>query len=157
LYTGLLVVPYALTFPGAFSETGLLGANLQSAAWIFVFWHLGLPATVIGYAALRDAAPRLQVVRAPVPAAIAATVLAAFILAFLVACVAVAFRDALPVVAVDRVRLAERSEIVGGVLCVSIAAVILMAGRRRSVLDLWILVVTFAWVLDAALTFITVE
>jgi len=157
LYTGLLVVPYALTFPGAFSEGGLLGANLQSAAWIFVFWHLGLPATVIAYAALRDAPAGIRLVQGSAPAAIAGAVLAAFVLALLVACVALGFGDLLPVVALDRVRLAEHSELVGAVMCVSAAAVILMAGRRRSVLDAWLLVVSFAWVLDAALTFITAE
>jgi two-component system sensor histidine kinase/response regulator len=55
LFTGVLVVPYALTFPGAFSESGLLGASLQSAALIFGFWHVGLPISVIAYALLRDA------------------------------------------------------------------------------------------------------
>lgn len=157
LYTGLLVVPYALTFPGAFSEGGLLGANLQSAAWIFVFWHLGLPVTVIAYASLRDAAPAVRSVRASPPAAITVTVLAAFVLAFAVACIALALRDELPVVALDRVRLAAPSELVVGVLCASIAAALLMARRRRSVLDLWLLVVSFAWMLDAALTFMTEE
>src|ERR1700681_3152539 len=33
LFSALMVVPYALTFPGLFSPTGLLGAGLQSTAW----------------------------------------------------------------------------------------------------------------------------
>src|SRR3954464_8023557 len=47
LFTGLLVVAYALTFPGPFAPTGMLGAGLQTAGWIFVMWHIGLPVAAI--------------------------------------------------------------------------------------------------------------
>jgi len=32
LFTALIVIPHVLTFPGAFSPTGLLGAGVQSTA-----------------------------------------------------------------------------------------------------------------------------
>jgi Membrane-associated sensor, integral membrane domain len=35
LFSGLIVLPHVLTFPGAFSPTGLLGAGLQSAAFLY--------------------------------------------------------------------------------------------------------------------------
>jgi hypothetical protein len=67
LFTGLVVVPYALTFPGAFAQTGLLGANLQSAALLFMAWHLGLPIAVTAYALLRDSRKaEIHEVRTPV-------------------------------------------------------------------------------------------
>src|SRR5262249_45492576 len=34
LFTALIAIPHALTFPGAFSPTGLLGAGLQSTGWL---------------------------------------------------------------------------------------------------------------------------
>jgi hypothetical protein len=43
LFTALIVIPHALTFTGAFSPTGLLGANIQTGSWLFIFWHLGSP------------------------------------------------------------------------------------------------------------------
>ena len=46
LFTALIAVPHALTFPGAFSSTGLLGAGLQSTGWLYLFWHIGLPAAI---------------------------------------------------------------------------------------------------------------
>ena len=52
LFDALIVIPHALTFPGAFAPAGLLGAGLQTTAWLFIFWHFGLPAAVIGYACL---------------------------------------------------------------------------------------------------------
>ena len=55
LFTALIIIPHALTFPGAFSTTGLLGAGSQTSAWLYIFWHAGLPVAVIIYASLRDA------------------------------------------------------------------------------------------------------
>jgi hypothetical protein len=55
LFTALIVIPHALTFPGAFAPTGLLGAGLQSAAWLYYFWHAGAALSVIGYVLLKDA------------------------------------------------------------------------------------------------------
>ena len=49
LFDGLIIVPHALTFPGAFAPDGLLGAGLQTTSWLFIFWHLALPIVVIGY------------------------------------------------------------------------------------------------------------
>ena len=41
LFDALIIVPHALSFPGAFSLTGLLGAKEQTTAWLYVFWHGG--------------------------------------------------------------------------------------------------------------------
>src|SRR5580700_6062319 len=54
LYTALIVIPHALTFPGAFAPAGLLGAGLQTTAWLYYFWHAGAPVAVIAYVLLKD-------------------------------------------------------------------------------------------------------
>ena len=54
LFTALIVIPHALTFPGAFAPTGLLNAGLQSTSWLYNFWHIGIPASVFLYASLKD-------------------------------------------------------------------------------------------------------
>ena len=54
LYTALIVIPHALTFPGAFAPTGLLGAGLQTTAWLYYFWHIGSPMAVIAYVLFKD-------------------------------------------------------------------------------------------------------
>jgi hypothetical protein len=51
-FTALIVVPHALTFTGAFSPTGLLGANIQTGSWLFIFWHIGFAAALLAYALL---------------------------------------------------------------------------------------------------------
>ena len=50
LFSAIVVVAQTLTFPGAFSATGLLGAGPQTAAWLYIPWHLGIPLAAIGYA-----------------------------------------------------------------------------------------------------------
>jgi hypothetical protein len=53
LFSALIVVAHALAFPGAFTPTGVLGSGLQSAVWLYWFWHSGLPLAIIGYALLK--------------------------------------------------------------------------------------------------------
>ncbi len=54
LFTALIVIPHALTFPGAFAPTGLLGAGPQTTGWLYTFWHLGFPLTLLLYVWLKD-------------------------------------------------------------------------------------------------------
>ena len=54
LFTALIVIPHALTFAGAFTATGLLGANIQTGSWLFIFWHIGFAAALLAYALLRE-------------------------------------------------------------------------------------------------------
>src|SRR5215468_5609121 len=55
LFTAFLIIPHALTLPGAFAPNGFLGARLQTPAWLNELWHLGLPTAVIAYALLKRA------------------------------------------------------------------------------------------------------
>jgi hypothetical protein len=50
LFTAIIIVPHLWTFPGVFTATGAPGAGLQSTAWLYIIWHLGLPLAAIGYA-----------------------------------------------------------------------------------------------------------
>src|ERR1700687_1484897 len=54
LFTAFIAVAYALTFPGLFSPTGLLGAGPHSTAWMYMFWHGTFPLAVIAYALLQE-------------------------------------------------------------------------------------------------------
>ncbi|WP_334074845.1 MULTISPECIES: sensor domain-containing diguanylate cyclase [Paenibacillus] len=49
LFTGLITALHILTFPGVFSEEGMLGANNQSAGWLWIFWHGGFPVGILIY------------------------------------------------------------------------------------------------------------
>ena len=52
LFSSLIAIPFALTFPGAFAPTGLLGAGPQSAAWLSISIRFGFAVAIVGYALL---------------------------------------------------------------------------------------------------------
>ena len=54
LFTSLIVIPWALTFPGLFAPTGLLGPGLQTTAWLYTSWHIGSPLILIVAVLLED-------------------------------------------------------------------------------------------------------
>src|SRR5688572_7740621 len=54
LFTALIAIAHALTFPGLFTPGGLLGAGPQSTAWLYMFWHGAFPVFVIAYAFFKD-------------------------------------------------------------------------------------------------------
>src|SRR6516162_2315018 len=74
LFTALIVIPWMLTFPGVFTPGGLLGAGLQSTAWLYDLWHAGFPTFVIAYALLKDADPTKGLWRGSAGAAILSSV-----------------------------------------------------------------------------------
>src|SRR5262249_57519687 len=49
VFSGLFAFIQALTYPGAFSPTGLIG-DINSALWIFVFCNTTFPLALILYA-----------------------------------------------------------------------------------------------------------
>jgi signal transduction histidine kinase len=152
VFTSLILVPWMLTFPGEFAPRGLLGAGLQSTAWLYILWHAGFPTFVIGYALLKDDGPTPRLWHGPVHMAIlssvavtAGTVCAA---TFLI----IAADGLLPPLMLDTVRLSGLWPYAAGfaALWSTLAAGVLWA-RRRSVLDLWLMVVMCAYVIEICL------
>jgi two-component system sensor histidine kinase/response regulator len=54
LFSALMAIPHALTFPGVFAPTGLLGAGTQTTSWLYISWHIIFPLIVITYAILKQ-------------------------------------------------------------------------------------------------------
>jgi hypothetical protein len=67
IFSALIVIPYALTFPGSFAPDRLLSAGVQSSGWLNVFWHVGFLAAVAGYACLKDSEDRRSRFRTSAP------------------------------------------------------------------------------------------
>ena len=150
---GLLLIPWALTFPGAFAADGLLGAQVNTTGWIAVFWRLSVPTAVVLYAVLK----RVDATAGPVaerpPPGILLGVLVSIALAALVTLLATIGHDLLPSVFVDQ-RDVIRSKLVTlnvGTIAATIAAMVLLFRQRRSVLDLWLLVSMSAWLAQSLL------
>ena len=147
LFSALMVVAHVLTFPGAFAPFGLLGAGLSTAAWLFIFWHLGLPISVIGYVNL------IEEKRTLTGSGIYWSVTFVIALVCVLTWIVTAHDDALPALFVDQIHIAPLGRYATSVaFLVSVVALAMLWRRRKSVLDLWLIVAVSALVAELATT-----
>jgi hypothetical protein len=154
LFDALIIVPHALSFPGAFAPSGLLGAGPQTTAWLYVFWHGGFPLFVITYALLRKgetqyAVPsanrlrRLSLISAAMSAALAAGFTA----------LTTGQHDLLPVVIQDGdYSLLVSKGISPAVWVLTGLAMLSLWERPQRAIDLWLILVMWIWLFDIALS-----
>jgi two-component system sensor histidine kinase/response regulator len=150
LFTALITIPHALSFPGLFSAAGALGGGAQSTAWLYMFWHAGLPMGVTGYTLFRD---RAVGARSSARAAILGSVgvVAGVVLALTV--LATAGEAWLPVIMQGSRYTPAMTFVVVSVWTFSLFALLILAMRRTYVvLDLWLMAVLCAWLCDIALS-----
>jgi len=147
LFSALMVLLHLLTFPGAFAPSGLLGAGLSTTAWLFIFWHLGLPVSVIGYAYLID--ERRTVTRSAIYWSVTFVIGLVCALAWIVT----AHDDALPALFVDQIHVTSLgSNVTAIIFVVGVAALAALWLRGKSVLDLWLVVSVCALVAELGVT-----
>src|SRR5215469_4013959 len=149
LFTAVLSIIHLLTFPGAFTPTGLLGAGLQTTVWLYEVWHAGFPIAVILYVVLNDDEQATISPRASRRTVIAACLVFSVALVVVPTWISTAGEPYLPELALDRARTAPLFPYVSGfVFLFSIVAFFLLWFRQRTVLDLWLMVAVCAWSLD---------
>jgi signal transduction histidine kinase len=153
LTSALLTLAYALSFPGAFAPTGLIGGGTSTTAWIGFVRLWAFPVAVFIYALLKTA----ESARAPdaerSPAPVLASVSGSIALAALATIVASVGHDLLPTLFVDR-RVGFYPNLLAGnvtTIALTLAAMITLFLKRKSVLDIWILVALLGWVLQGML------
>jgi PAS domain S-box-containing protein len=153
LFTAAMIVPHALTFPGLFAPTGLLGAGPQTTAWLYMFWHGGFPLLVTGYALLKGAEGETIRPRGSSRIAIASSAAAVIAAACALTLVATAGQAMLPGVMANNHYTSAMIIVVTTVWILSAAALVVLWLRRpHSLLDLWLMVVMCAWLCDVGLS-----
>ena len=152
LFTACLAIAHALSFPGLFSPSGLLGAGPQTTAWLYMFWHAGFPLFVIAYATIDQ--PSNRAGRSPVrDSFVAWTGIGSVVLAGGLIFLATRGHDALPSIMRDNHYSAEMAVVQLGVWIWSpIALIVLWRRRPYSALNLWLMVVMCAWFFDITLS-----
>ena len=149
LFTALIDLTQLLTFPGTFTPTGLLGAGLQTTAWLYEFWHSGFPIAVILYVVLKNQELENRVSHKSTRTAVATSVAVVIGAVLGLSWVATAGDQYLPKLFLDGSRQAPVAPFFSGlVLLVSTVALVMLWFRQRSVLDLWLMVAMCAWSLD---------
>jgi diguanylate cyclase (GGDEF)-like protein len=149
LFTALMSTAHALTFPGLFSPSGLLGAGPQTTAWLYVFWHGGFPLFVIAYAMSgSDEQPS----RGP-SAHIVGTATSVCVAVCGLTLAATSGQNFLPAIMQGDHYTPALIIVVSCVWTLNLLALlILLRPRSYTVLDLWLIVAMCAWLFDIALS-----
>jgi signal transduction histidine kinase len=151
LFSALIVVAHALAFPGAFTPTGVLGSGLQSAVYLYWFWHSGLPLAIIGYSLLKDTdrAADVRFTRRAISSSVAGIIALVVGLFWFVT----QHDNLLPTTFVDVRPLSFFRRTIGGLVILTLGgiALSLLWRRRRSLLDQWLVVALSALLLEVLL------
>ena len=154
LFTALILIPWALTFPGAFAPKAPIG-GMQSTSGLYLFWHAGFALFVIGYALFKDEDPDKRISQAASGWAIAVSVALTVVAVSAVALLCIWGEPLLPRVVTDSLHFSSLWPYVVGapVLLISIVPITVLWVRRHSVLDLWLMVVMLTFAVDPILSF----
>jgi len=150
LFKSLTMIPHALTFPGAFAPSGLLGARVQTTAWLYMTQHLVFVLSAVAYTLLRErrtessdddgsAAISIGVAVGGVSASIAA-----------VTWLFIVGTDLLPPIMADSIHTTAVFHEFGTQLLLLEAVVSIVVFRRRatSMIDLWLKVAMCSWLIE---------
>jgi hypothetical protein len=152
LFDALIIVPHALSFPGAFSPSGLLGAGPQTTAWLYVFWHGGFPLFVMAYAVLRRRESKGGLAAFNAVVGILASIGGVAAIAIALTLAATWGHDALPVVMQGSdYSLLVRKGISPAVWVLTFIAMLMLWQRPQRLVDLWLMLVMWIWLFDIAL------
>jgi signal transduction histidine kinase len=154
LFAALILIPWTLSFPGLFVPTSLLG-GLQSTNWLYAAWHGGFAMFVIAYALSKETDPGKRFWQGTVRAAVARSVAVTATLALVVGTFCIAGEPLLPRVMLDATTFGPRWPWVTAtpVALLFISALIVLWIRRRSVLDLWLMVVMCLYLIELPLSY----
>jgi signal transduction histidine kinase len=155
LFNAVIGAVYALSFPEVFSATGLLGTSRQATPWLYVMWHGIFPVFVCAYALVHGSRWNEPLAQHRVGPAIMIGTAVAVGIATGCTLLTTWGIDLLPeVIRGNDYKRLVTSGIAPAAWAVSLVALALLwvRTRGRSVLDLWLIVVMTAWLLDIFLS-----
>jgi signal transduction histidine kinase len=157
LFMALIVIPHALTFPGAFAPTGLIGASWQSAMWLFFVSHFVYPAVLLAYARFKDVDRANALRPSSARPAMCASVAIVVVFVFGLTAVTTAGDQYLPAILTDRTHPVRAYLVMINALIVAVAVIALVElwNRRRTVLDYWLMFVSVVLIQEQLLASIT--
>lgn len=146
LFSGLFAFAQTLAFPDAYSATGLIGDGRNTAAWLFVLWHTAFPIAVLIYALSKDREDiSSQPVKSP-PAAITTTIIGVLAVTAALTLITSVFPALLPGLYYDATHQTVWASTANIYLwLLNNVALVTLFLRRRTILDLWLMVTLFAW------------
>ena len=147
IFSGSFAFLQTLAFPGGYAPAGLIGDRLNTPAWIYVLWHTTFPAAILVYALSKDATGAARLPGRRVKTAVAIAVACAFAVIAGLTWIVTAKTEYLPTLFSTDVRFQTRlgNQINVALLLWGSTALTVLLFRRRTILDLWLMVTLLAY------------
>ncbi len=147
IFSGSFAFLQTLAFPGAYAPAGLIGDGPNTPAWIYVLWHTTYPAAILAYALSKDTIGVGKLPGRSKTATIIITVACVLAVTAGLTWIVTAKTEYLPVLFTTDVRFQTR---LGNQINVALwlwgaTALTVLLFRRRTILDLWLMVTLLAY------------
>ena len=147
IFSGSFAFLQTLAFPGAYAPDGLIGDKLNTPGWLFVLWHTMFPAAILVYALSKETNRGATLPARSTMMLIGSTMACVLAVIAGLTWIVTAKPEYLPSLYSANVTLQTRfANQINVALWIwgSIALAVLLA-RRRTMLDLWLMVTLIAW------------
>jgi signal transduction histidine kinase len=145
LFSGSFAFLQTLAFPGGYAPAGLIGDGPNSPAWIYVLWHTTFPAAILVYALSKDATGAARPGR-PVMTAIATTIACVLAVIAGLTWIVTTKTEYLPsFYTTVRFQTPLGNQANVALLLWGSAAFAVLLFRRRTILDLWLMLTLLAY------------
>jgi two-component sensor histidine kinase len=145
--SGLFAFLQTLAFPRAYGPSAVIGDNLNSSSWIFIFWHTVFPLAVIVYALWKGESGAAGEPRRSIWVSIGITIVCAVTATAGLTWVATTATGYLPSMYETETQRGHFFVFQGGYfLLLTFVAIGLLVARRHTILDQWLIVTVLAWV-----------
>jgi signal transduction histidine kinase len=147
IFSGSFAFLQTLAFPGGYAPAGLIGDRLNTPAWIYVLWHTTFPAAILVYALSKDTTGAARLPGRPAMTAIVITVACVIAVIAGLTWIVTAKTEYLPVLFTTDVRFHTRlpNQINIALWLWGAIALAVLFARRRTILDLWLMVTLLAY------------
>jgi signal transduction histidine kinase len=145
MFSGSFAFLQTLAFPGGYAPAGLIGDGLSSPGWIYVLWHTTFPAAIFVYALFKDDTQAARPGR-PIVTAIAITIACVLATIAVLTWIVTTKTEYMPSFYTSDVRLQTQfgNQVNLALWLWGATALAVLFARRRTVLDLWLMVTLLA-------------
>jgi len=146
MFSGSFAFLQTLAFPGAYAPAGLIGDGPNTPAWMYVLWHSTLPAAILAYALSKDTIGVGKLPGRSTRDTILITAACALAVIAVLAWIVTTKTEYLPsLYTPDSKSLTLLGNQLNLALLIWVAiALAVLVFRRRTILDLWLMVTLFA-------------
>ena len=147
IFSGSFAFLQTLAFPGGYAPAGLIGDTLNTPAWMYVLWHTTFPAAILVYALSKDTTGAARPQGRPAMTAIVITVACVLAVIAGLTWIVTTKAEYLPSFYTTDIRLQTQfgNQINLALWLWGATALAVLFARRRTILDLWLMVTLLAY------------